>query len=100
MKPSGDRLYEGESDETQKVERPSCVRFENWSMEFLVLARLRGTPPEPQGNRLRAVYEAHGELAISQHLDTRNQPIYAWRGRSAGKLAWRPEAVMMCKSLV
>lgn len=51
MKPSGDRLYEGESDETQKVERPSCVRFENWSMEFLVLASLRGTPSEAQGNR-------------------------------------------------
>ena len=100
MKPSGDRLYEGESDEAQKVERPSCVRFENWSMEFLVLASLRSVPPEAQGNRLRAVYEAHGVLAISQHLDTRNQPIYAWAGRSAGKLAWRPEAVMMCKSLV
>ncbi len=80
MKPSGDRLYEGESDEAQKVERPSCVRFENWSMEFLVLARLRGTPPEPQGNRLSAVYEGHGALAISQHLNTRNQPIYAWAG--------------------
>jgi hypothetical protein len=51
VKPSGDRLYEGESDEAQKVERPSCVRFENWSMEFLVLASLRGTPPEAQGNR-------------------------------------------------
>ena len=80
MKPSGDRLYEGESDEAQKVERPSCVRFENWSMEFLVLASLRSVPPEAQGNRLRAVHEAHGVLAISQHLDTRNQPIYAWAG--------------------
>lgn len=80
MKPSGDRLYEGESDETQKVERPSCVRFENWSMEFLVLASLRGTPSEAQGNRLHAVHEVHGALAISQHLDTRNQPIYAWAG--------------------
>jgi hypothetical protein len=69
-------------------------------MEFLVLASLRSVPPEAQGNQLRAVYEAHGVLAISQHLDTRNQPIYAWAGRSAGKLAWRPEAVMMCKSLV
>ena len=49
MKPSGDRLYEGESDEAQKVERPSCVRFENWSMEFLVLARLRGQTPGAAG---------------------------------------------------
>jgi hypothetical protein len=80
VKPSGDRLYEGESDEAQKVERPSCVRFENWSMEFLVLARLSSEPAEPKGNRLCAVYEAHGALAISQHLDTRNQPIYAWAG--------------------
>ena len=55
-------------------------------MEFLVLARLSGTPAEPKGNRLRAVYEAHGALAISQHLDTRNQPIYAWAGRSAGSV--------------
>jgi hypothetical protein len=47
-----------------------------------------------------ADHEAHGALAISQHLDTRNQPIYAWAGRSAGKLAGRPEAVMMCKSLL
>jgi hypothetical protein len=54
VKPSGDRLYEGESDEAQKVERPSCVRFENWSMEFLVLASLRSRPPEAQGNRLHA----------------------------------------------
>lgn len=81
MKPSGGRLYERESDDPATAgEQRSCVRFENWSMEFLVLASLRGTPPEAQGNRLRAVHEAHGALAISQHLDTRNQPIYAWAG--------------------
>jgi hypothetical protein len=45
-----------------------------------VLARLSSEPAEPKGNRLCAVYEAHGALAISQHLDTRNQPIYAWAG--------------------
>ena len=44
MKPSRDRLYGRES----VMQRP-CVRFENWSKEFLVLARLRGENPEVVG---------------------------------------------------
>jgi hypothetical protein len=81
VKPSGDRLYRRESDEAgNTVEQRLCVRFENWSEEFLVLARLRSLTPEPQGNQWPAVHEGQGGFAFSQHLDTRNQPIYAWAG--------------------
>ena len=81
MKPSGDRLYGRESEEAgETVEQRPCVRFENWSEEFLALASLRGGPPEAQGNQWSAACKGRGEFAISQCLDTRSQPIYAWAG--------------------
>lgn len=95
MKPSGNRRYVRES-EMQRA----WVRFENWSMEFLVLARLRGHPRSRRETDCPQLCKGHGVLAISQYLDTRSQPIYAWAGGSPGKLGWTSEALLMCKLLV